>query len=185
MFGLGQKGTPTRVVFSHQQVCDEVPSEAKLLAYGVDFGWEDPNTLIAIYKLNENIYCDELLYLKHTTLPDFIYKIKQEGLNLKNDFFCDSSAPQNIEEMRRNGINAKPVKKGTILHGIDLMKRHNLHITSTSLNLLEEMRMYVWKQDKNGKNLDEPIDNFNHAIDSIRYVLESTLTKPKGKITIV
>lgn len=185
VFGLGQKGTPTRVVFSHQQVCDEVPSEAKLLAYGVDFGWEDPNTLIAIYKLNENIYCDELLYLKHTTLPDFIYKIKQEGLNLKNDFFCDSSAPQNIEEMRRNGINAKPVKKGTILHGIDLMKRHNLHITSTSLNLLEEMRMYVWKQDKNGKNLDEPIDNFNHAIDSIRYVLESTLTKPKGKITIV
>jgi phage terminase large subunit len=185
VFGLGQRGTPTRVVFSHQQICDEVPREAKLLGYGVDYGWEDPNTLIAVYKLNDNIYCDELLYLRHVTLPDFIYKIKDLDLNYRDNFICDSSAPQNIEEMRRNGINAKPVKKGTILHGIDLMKRNNLHITSTSLNLIEEMRMYVWKQDKNGKNLDEPVDDYNHGIDSVRYVLESTITKPKGKITIL
>ena len=39
VFGLGQKGVPTRVVFNHQQVCDEIPIDAKLLGYGIDFGW--------------------------------------------------------------------------------------------------------------------------------------------------
>jgi len=185
VFGLGQKGVPTRVVFNHQQVCDSIPPEAKLLGYGVDFGWSDPNTLIAVYQQGENIYCDELLYLRHTTLPDFIYKITDLGINLKDDFFCDSANPQAIEEMRRNNINAKPVQKGTILHGIDLIKRHNLYITPTSLNLINEFNSYVWKQDKNLNNLDEPVDKDNHGIDSLRYVLQMKIGKKQTKFTFV
>lgn len=185
VFGLGQKGVPTRVVFNHQQVCDSIPQEAKLLGYGVDFGWSDPNTLIAVYQQGENIYCDELLYLRHTTLPDFIYKITDLGINLKDDFFCDSANPQAIEEMRRNNINAKPVQKGTILHGIDLIKRHNLYITPTSLNLINEFNSYVWKQDKNLNNLDEPVDKDNHGIDSLRYVLQMKIGKKQTKFTFV
>ena len=185
VFGLGQKGVPTRVVFNHQQVCDEIPIDAKLLGYGIDFGWSDPNTLIAVYKQDENIYCDELLYLRHTTLPDFIYKIKDLEINLRDDFICDSQKPEAIEEMRRNGINSKSVKKGTILHGIDLIKRHNLFVTPTSINLINELNSYIWKQDKNLKNLDEPIDNFNHCIDPIRYILEMKIGKKQKKFAFV
>ena len=185
VFGLGQKGVPTRVVFNHQQVCDEIPIDAKLLGYGIDFGWSDPNTLIAVYKQDENIYCDELLYLRHTTLPDFIYKIKDLEINLRDDFICDSQKPEAIEDMRRNGINSKSVKKGTILHGIDLIKRHNLFVTPTSINLINELNSYIWKQDKNLKNLDEPIDNFNHCIDPIRYILEMKIGKKQKKFAFV
>lgn len=185
VFGLGQKGVPTRVVFNHQQICDEIPKEAKLLGYGIDFGWSDPNTLVAVYKLDDNIYCDELLYLRHTTLPDFIYRIKDLGLNLKDDFICDSANPQSIEEMKRNGINSKSVVKGSILHGIDLIKRHNLFITPTSLNLINELNSYVWKQDKNLNNLDEPVDKDNHIIDGIRYVLQMKIGKKETKFKIV
>jgi phage terminase large subunit len=185
VFGLGQKGVPTRVVFNHQQVIGEIPQEAKLLGYGIDYGYHDAQTLIGVYKFDENIYVDELLYLKRTTIPDFIYKIKDLGINLKDDYICDSANPQAIEEMKRSGINTKPVAKGTILHGIDLIKRHNLFVTSTSNNLLDELNQYVWKQDKNLKNLDEPIDDFNHCIDPIRYVLQMKINKPKTKITII
>ena len=185
VFGLGQKGVPTRVVFNHQQMCDEIPKEAKLLGYGIDFGWSDPNTLVGVYKLDDNIYCDELLYLRHTTLPDFIYRIKDLGLNLKDDFICDSANPQSIEEMKRNGINSKSVVKGSILHGIDLIKRHNLFITPTSLNLINELNSYVWKQDKNLNNLDEPVDKDNHILDGIRYVLQMKIGKKENKFKIV
>ena len=185
VFGLGQKGVPTRVVFNHQQICDEIPKEAKLLGYGIDFGWSDPNTLVGVYKLDDNIYCDELLYLRHTTLPDFIYRIKDLGLNLKDDFICDSANPQSIEEMKRNGINSKSVVKGSILHGIDLIKRHNLFITPTSLNLINELNSYVWKQDKNLNNLDEPVDKDNHILDGIRYVLQMKIGKKENKFKIV
>jgi phage terminase large subunit len=185
VFGLGKKGVPTRVVFNHQQPIDSIPSEAKLLGYGVDFGWSDPNVLIGVYQMGDSIFCDELLYLRQTTLPDFIYKIKDLGINLKDDFICDSANPQSIEEMKRNGINSKRVEKTTILHGIDLIKRSNLYITNRSENLFKEFQQYVWKQDKNLKNLDEPIDDFNHGIDSIRYVLQMKLNKKKQKFIVV
>ena len=135
VFGLGQKGVPTRVVFSHQQIYDELPKEAKLLGYSIDFGYEDPCTLLATYKLEDSIYCKELLYLRRVTIPDFIYKIKDLGLNLTDDFICDSANPQAIAEMVRAGINAKPVKKDTILSGIDQIKRHNLFVHKDSTNL--------------------------------------------------
>jgi phage terminase large subunit len=185
VFGLGLKGIPTRVVFSHQQISETIPNEAQLLGYGVDFGWSDPNTVVAVYKYGDSIYCDELLYLRHTTLPDFIYKIKDLGINLKEDFICDSASPQSIEEMRRNGVNSKPVAKSTILHGIDLIKRHNFYITPTSHNLISELNQYVWKQDKNLNNLDEPIDSNNHCIDCIRYVLQMKASRPKAKVTVI
>jgi phage terminase large subunit len=107
------------------------------------------------------------------------------GINLKDDFICDSANPQAIEEMKRNGINAKPVSKGSILHGIDLIKRHNLYITPTSLNLINELNSYVWKQDKNLKNLDEPVDADNHILDAIRYVLQMKIGQKSKKFTIV
>jgi len=185
VFGLGQKGVPTRLVFNHHKIVDRIPNEAKLLGYGVDFGWEDPNVLVGLYQKGEDIYCDELLHLKHTTLPDFIYKIKDLALNLRDDFICDSASPQSIEELKRNGINAKPVVKGSILHGIDLIKRHNLYITPTSLNLINELNSYVWKQDKNLNNLDEPVDLNNHLIDGIRYVMQMKVGQKPKKFVVV
>ena len=185
VFGLGQKGVPTRVVFNHQQPCDNVPLQAKLLGYGIDFGWQDPSVMVGVYQIDDNIFLDEMIYSRHITIPDFIYKIKSLGLNLKDDFIADSANPQSIEEMRRNSINCKPVTKHSILHGIDLLKRNNLFITSRSVNLLDEFQQYVWKQDKNLKNLDEPVDQYNHGIDACRYVLEMKLNKNKPKFIVV
>ena len=181
VFGLGQKGVPTRVVFTHQQYYGQLPDGAKLLAYGIDFGYNDPSVLAAVYKMNDNIYCQELLYLKNITIPDFIYKIKDiEGINFYDDFICDSANPQAIEEMRRNGLNAKPVKKDTILSGIDQIKRNNFYVHVESKNLMEELQTYVWKNDKNGNNLDEPEDKNNHLLDAIRYVLQMKAMRNTG-----
>ena len=180
VFGLGQKGIPTRVVFNHQQIYDELPKSAKLLGLGIDVGFNDPNTLVRVYKDGESIYCEELLYLRNTTVSVFIYKIKDLGVNLTDDFIVDSAAPQAIAEMSRSGINAKPVKKDTILAGIDQIKRHNLFIHKNSLNLQSELNSYVWKSDKNGNNLDEPEDKNNHIIDAIRYVLQMKVMRYTG-----
>jgi phage terminase large subunit len=180
VFGEGQRGTPTRVVFSHQQYYSELPQSARLLAYGVDFGFNDPTTLVKVYINGDSIYCEELLYLKNTTTNDLVYKIKDLGINLTDDFICDSANPQSIAEMSRNGINAKPVKKDTILSGIDQIKRSNFFVHSNSQNLIQELNSYVWKNDKNGNNLDEPEDKNNHLIDAIRYVLQMKMMRNTG-----
>jgi len=180
VFGEGQRGVPTRVVFSHQQFYSELPQSAKLLGYGIDWGYNDPSTLVRVYKNNDSIYCEELLYLRNVTIPDFIYKIKDLGVNLTDDFICDSANPQAIAELSRNGINAKPVKKDTILSGIDQIKRSNFFVHSNSQNLIQELNSYVWKSDKNGNNLDEPEDKNNHLIDAIRYVLQMKMMRNTG-----
>lgn len=180
IFGLGLKGVPTRAVFSHQKTYEDLPPSVKKLGYGVDFGYNDPTTLIEVHKDNESIYVRELLYLKNTTINDLIYKIKDLGLNLREDFICDSANPQGIAEMYRAGINAKPVKKDTILAGIDQIKRHNLFVHKDSKNVLEELQFYVWKQDKNGNNLDEPEDHDNHCLDSLRYVMTMKAMRNTG-----
>jgi phage terminase large subunit len=180
VFGEGQKGVPTRVVFNHQQYYSELPPSCKLLGYGVDFGYNDPTTLVKVYRDGDNIYCEELLYLKNTTISDLIYKIKDLGLNLSDDFICDSANPQAISEMSRNGINAKAVRKDTILSGIDQIKRSNFFVHTNSQNLRDELNSYVWKNDKNGNNLDEPEDKNNHLLDAIRYVLQMKMMRNTG-----
>ena len=102
------------------------------------------------------------------------------GLNLTDDFIVDSAAPQAIAEMSRAGINAKPVKKDTILSGIDQIKRSNFFIHNDSKNLQNELMSYVWKNDKNGNNLDEPEDKNNHLIDALRYVLTMKVMRNTG-----
>jgi phage terminase large subunit len=180
VFGEGQKGIPTRVVFNHQQIYETLPPSAKLLGYGVDIGYNDPNTLIKVYKDGDSIYCEVLLYLRNKTISDFIYKIKDLKMNLTDDFIVDSAAPMAIQEMVREGINAKPVRKDTILSGIDQIKRSNFFVHKDSKNLLDELNSYVWKIDKNGNILDEAEDKNNHLLDAIRYVLQMKQMRNTG-----
>ena len=58
-----------------------------------------------------------------------------------------------------------------------VMKRHKLHATPRSLNLIKELRNYKWKTDKNDRQLNQPVDSMNHTIDAIRYVCLNKLTK--------
>ena len=180
VFGEGQRGNPTRAVFTHHKIYSELPQGTKLVSYGIDFGYNDPTTLIAVYKNGNAIYCEELLYLKNTTTPDLIYKIKDLGINLTDDFICDSANPAGITELSRAGINSKSVKKDTILSGIDMIKRSEFYVHVNSKNLLDELQTYSWKTDKNGNNLDEPIDNSNHCLDAIRYVLTMKVMRNTG-----
>jgi phage terminase large subunit len=180
IFGEGLRGVPTRMIFTHQQLYTDLPKSARLLGYGIDWGWSDPSTLVAVYKDGENIYCEELLYLKNVTIPDFIYKIKELPINFSDDFIADSANPQAIEELRRANINCKPVKKSSILRGLDLIKRSGFYVHYLSKNLQNELQSYSWKVDKNGNNLDEPVDSMNHLIDGIRYVLEMKVGRNTG-----
>jgi phage terminase large subunit len=118
-------------------------------------------------------------------MGDIIYKMDELKIEKTDSIWCDSALPQNIEELKRNRYNAKPVSKQSILAGIDKIKRHKVFITNDSPNILLEFQSYKWKTDKDGKLLDVPIDEMNHGIDAIRYVLDSTLNKRQGNYRIL
>jgi phage terminase large subunit len=75
--------------------------------------------------------------------------------------------------------NVKPTVKGadSIMAGIDMLKRYELKVTAKSLNLIKEFQNYKWIEDKNGNLLNKPVNNYNHAIDAIRYAVYNKLIK--------
>jgi phage terminase large subunit len=151
--------------------------------YGMDFGFtNDPTTLTDVVIIGDDLYCDERLYQTGMTTPDIIRSLRSFNIGRK-EIEADSSDPRMIEEIRRAGFNIFPAPKGpgSIEHGIDSMKRYNLHVTKRSVNLIKELRNYKWKEDSSGRVLNEPMDFWNHCIDGIRYRVAKITTKPTIK----
>jgi len=58
------------------------------------------------------------------------------------------------------------------------MLEFNIKITRRSVNLIKEFKNYTYLQNKDGKWTNEPIDDYNHGIDAVRYwVLGEVLGK--------
>jgi len=185
IYTLGEKGIATTLVFNKFNTIEKIPLTAKLLGRGMDMGYNDPTTLVEVYQDNDILYLKELLYVRNLTMPDIIHRLDMLDIEKTDEIWVDSASPQNIEELKRAKYNAKPVNKKSILHGIDLMRRHIMFIEQTSKNILFEFGSYKWKTDKDGNLLDVPNDDYNHTIDAIRYVLESTIGSQKRKFTII
>lgn len=173
----GQIGTLDGVVYSNWSEIDSIPADAKLLGAGLDFGFSnDPSALVAVYKYNDSIIVDELIYQKGLLNSDIANLMSQN--KVVGDIYADSSDPKSIEELRRYGYRIHPVTKGkdSIKFGIGIVQEYNLLITKRSNNLKDELKRYTWAKDKEGKALNEPIDSHNHALDALRYFAMMKLT---------
>lgn len=176
VYGLGEIGNLQGVVFNNWSEIDEVPKEAKLLGYGMDFGYtNDPTTLIAVYSFNEEFILDELIYSTNLTNAD-IATIAKPLVNGSVKIYGDSSEPKSIDELKRLGLNITGAVKGSdsIMFGINKMQEKPLRVTKKSVNLSNEFRNYTWATDKNGMTINKPIDKFNHGIDGVRYYFNSS-----------
>lgn len=166
VYGLGLQGSLEGVVFSNWETIPSLPSEARLLGCGLDFGYSnDPTAIIAIYKYNDTRILHEVLYKKNMVNQEIAPFIPKTGV------WADSAEPKSIEEIRRMNVDIRPVKKGSdsIMFGIQTMQTQKYLVTESSTNLIKELRNYCYDTDKNGKTLNKPIDDYNHAIDAVRY----------------
>ncbi len=166
VYGLGLQGSLEGVVFSNWKVIPSLPTEARLIGCGLDFGYSnDPTALIGIYKYNDTRILDEILYSTGMVNSEIAQYIPKTAI------FADSAEPKSIEEIRRLSVNIRPVKKGpdSIIYGLQTMHTQKYLITQKSTNVIKEFRNYCYDTDKNGKTLNKPIDKYNHAIDAIRY----------------
>lgn len=181
VYGLGQVGRNRATIFTFAEVT-EIPAEAKLVAAGLDFGYvNDPSVCVMTYKHNDNLYIKELFYEYGMTNEDINRKLFDLQFNKTDEIFADSAEPKSIDFIRRaGGWNIKPSLKGrdSILAGIDIMKRHKLHITSDSTNTLKEFRHYKWVEDRDGVLLNKPVPKNDHSADAVRYSIFSKLSRP-------
>jgi len=185
VYGEGKVGQLQGAVFTNYKTIDKIPKEARLIGIGLDFGYSaDPTAIIAVYKYNEQRILDEMTYQTGLLNSD-ISKILPKDVPV----YADSAEPKSIADIQRYGITIKGVTKGkdSVNYGIDVMQRQDYLVTSQSTNLIKELRSYCWDKDKTGKQLNKPIDKFNHGLDAVRYHEMETigLNKNFGEYSIL
>ena len=186
VYGLGETGSLEGVCIPDWKEIDNIPQEARLLAYGMDFGYSvDPTTLIGLYKWNNAYIYDEVLYKKGMLNRDISRFLSQA--DIKENITADSAEPKSIAELQGYGHNIHGVTKGrdSVVYGINLMNQNEIYITSRSKNLKRELGGYVWAKDKEGNQLQKPTGLHPDCIDAARYVLTDQLENPnKGQYFI-
>lgn len=180
VYGLGKPAKLKGVVFNNWEKVETIPEKAQFLGYGQDFGFtNDPATLIALYRYDGAVYWDELLYKKELTNDDLIKEYERLGVKRNELIIADSAEPKSIEEIRRANYRIGGADKGrdSVRHGISLLKGYKMYVTERSVHLEQELRKYKWKEDKTGKPTQDPIDDFNHCIDAMRYIGSKVLRR--------
>ena len=181
VYGLGERGTAQSTIFTHWTEINQVPNEYKLLTTGVDFGYtNDPTAIVRVYTDGHGFAVDELCYATRLTNSDIAKVLRDNEVNRSDVVICDSAEPKSIDEIHAHGFNTHGARKGkdSVKNGIQFLHSRPLLVTARSVNLIRELRNYKWKEDKNGKQLNEPVDNFNHAIDAMRYAITFNQTNP-------
>ena len=180
VYARGLTGKITGLVFTRWDVVDAMPAleECKMQGYGMDFGFtNDPTTLVDMRLAHGDLWVDLLMYHTGMTNPDIAEECKAQGFTRRQQIIADCAEPKSIAELVALGINVIPSVKGkdSIINGIDILRRYNIHITRRSAPLIEEFKQYKWKVLRNGDTTNDPIETWNHGIDAMRYVASMRL----------
>ena len=169
-------------VFKKWGIVKEFPLECKKIGIGQDFGFtNDPSAAVRCGIIDNRLYVDELFYETDMLSSAIANRLKPFSMKV----FADSQDPRLIQEIKNRGVNIYPVDKfpGSIKAGIDKIKDMEFFVTERSYNLITELRKYVWDKDKDGNYINEPVDEYNHLMDAIRYYvlgcLLGRILKPK------
>jgi len=138
--------------------------------FGCDFGFNDPDVLIkvAIDRSKKIIYADEKIYKEGNSADQLRQLIALHAV--RNDLIiADCADARMIAELKRY-FNINPVnkKKWTVAEALKIMQDYEIIITETSYDLAKELNNYIWNDRKAGI----PIDDYNHAIDAVRYIFQ-------------
>ncbi|MBI5192772.1 MAG: PBSX family phage terminase large subunit [Nitrospirae bacterium] len=173
IFALGEWGRLEHIIFSNWIAVDELPEGGDVF-YGLDFGYNNPTSMVKLIKHDRTIYAEELLYQSGLTNSQLIERLKDLITNRRSPVYADEAEPARIEEIFKAGFNVHPADK-SVKDGIDFVKRYKLHIHKASANMLKEIRAYSYRTDKNGNILEEPVKFQDHLMDATRYGLYTHL----------
>ena len=189
VYARGRTGRVEGLVLKKWYVTTESFIDKELIGYGIDFGFtNDPTAMIEVRMQDGELWIKEVIYDTGLTNQDISNRMDIADISRGTLIVADSAEPKSIEELRRLRWTVDGVKKGkdSIMFGINLLKGYTINVDATSKNLIKELEQYRWKVDKNGDSLNVPIDNYNHAIDALRYlVMHKFSKKGYGKYYVI
>ena len=194
VWGEGKRGKIEGAVFKLYEVTDFFPNPRHCQRYGLglDFGYTtDPTGIIECALFQDGLYLRELCYetglltTPNHTRPDepsIEGRLKELGIGNDVKIYADCAEAKSIADLNLSGFNVIPSDKskgnskfGSIIDGINVMKKYKIYLYKGSHNLQVEFEQYKWATNTLGVDLGKPIDNYNHLIDGARYFCRTEL----------
>jgi phage terminase large subunit len=176
---LGDFVSLDKLVFQNYKVEEFNHAEitGKLLV-GLDFGFVNDITALTASVLdeeNKKIYIFKEWGSTNKTNDEIAKVIVSLGFG-KSTIVADCAEQKSIAEIRRLGVSRIiPCSKGkdSILHGIQKLQQYEIIVHPDCEGVITEFENYSWKKDaRTGEYINQPIDSFNHYIDSLRYSIQ-------------
>ncbi len=143
--------------------------------YGLDFGYSDPTALTAGHVQDaspkKRLIAKEILYQSGLDGPAMVAAF--DALKIRKDIWiiADNARPEMIQTLKDAGYKIRACEKfaGSVLSGINRIRKYELCIAAGSKNLVKEVHNYQ-KNQVQGIWVEEPAKNqVDHGVDSIRY----------------
>lgn len=172
IYGEGKIAESESQIYNGWQMIDEIPHEARLERYGLDFGYSiDSTVIIAIYYYNGGYILDEIAYqkgLSNKAIADILIN-RERALCI-----ADGAEPKSIDEISAYGVSISGAVKGpgSVLQGIQYVQQQKISITKRSTKTIKAYRNYLWKTDRDGNITNEPDDSiheWSNSMDALRY----------------
>jgi phage terminase large subunit len=174
-----------------QKTDEERYADSLKEVWGLDFGFtHDPTAIVRILAdpKRKEAYLEQKCYQTNMMNEDIAERLKFAGIGSKTEIYADCAEPKSIAEIGKGSrFNIKscdkgaPVKSEKLKFQIQWVQGWKLFVTKDSLDLMNELRNYVWSKDKTGKELPIPIDSYSHLLDAARYALWSKFGRNAGK----
>lgn len=186
IYALGEFCSLDKLVFNNWRIetFDNAAINGELMC-GLDFGYvNDISAFVAslLVEDEKKIYIFKCWGDTNKTNNQLAEIIKALGFS-KSVIIADCAEQKSIAEIKSNGIQKiKPCKKGkdSIIHGIQKLQQYEIIVHPDCGGIITEFQNYAWKKDKKtDEYINEPIDEFNHYIDALRYSLQAIATKLK------
>lgn len=171
----GKIGTLDGLIYDFE-LCDSLPVKEEMdhlvEIQGIDFGFtNDPTARVqVIADPRKKVLCvRQRTYKTHMQNRHIIQDLQEDGVGNRVEIYADCAEPKSIADIKDAGFNvipcdkSAPVKSDKLKFQLQWMQGWKLYVTKDSIDLIRELRNYVWAKDKDGNPLNEPIDKFNHC----------------------
>lgn len=188
VYTLGMPSRREGAVYDTWEITDEWPVRAgcQRCAWGLDLGYSvDPSALVCIRLRGTDLYLREYIYETgllvapapgRPDIPSISARLGQlrAYMHPADHIYADSAQPESITQLQLAGFPVIPARKGagSILEGVNRIRRFNIKVCRCSTNIQAELRNYTWKTDIGGRFTDTPVDHSNHALDAVRYAAQ-------------
>lgn len=153
--------------------------------HGLDFGFvNDPTAYIGVAanQVAYKLYVYDEFYGIGMTNSQIERALKER--DLQNEIIeADSAEQRTINELRLLGVNGvRPCKKGagSVIEGIQKLQDFEIIVHPRCENTIIELNNYVFEKNKAGRIINQPIDDFNHLMDALRYATRDLRSRKFG-----